>query len=45
METNEILLSENKDRFVVLPIHYPQVWEHYSGNKGSFIGYRGVVKS
>lgn len=36
METNEILLSENKDRFVVLPIHYPQVWEHYKRHEACF---------
>ena len=26
---SEILLIENKDRFVILPINYPKVWEMY----------------
>jgi ribonucleoside-diphosphate reductase beta chain len=33
---NEILLQENKDRFVILPINYPKVWEHYKRHEASF---------
>ena len=33
---NEILLKENKDRFVILPINYPQVWEMYKKHEASF---------
>lgn len=33
---NEILLKENKDRFVILPINYPTVWEHYKRHEASF---------
>ena len=25
--STELLLRENKDRFVILPINYPKVWE------------------
>jgi ribonucleoside-diphosphate reductase beta chain len=25
----ELLLRENKERFVLLPINYPKVWEMY----------------
>ncbi|HEY6978285.1 MAG TPA: ribonucleoside-diphosphate reductase small subunit [Chitinophagaceae bacterium] len=32
----EILLKENKDRFVILPINYPKVWEHYKRHEASF---------
>ncbi|GAA4316945.1 ribonucleoside-diphosphate reductase small subunit [Compostibacter hankyongensis] len=32
----EILLRENKDRFVILPINYPTVWEHYKRHEASF---------
>lgn len=32
----EILLRENKDRFVILPINYPQVWEMYKKHEASF---------
>lgn len=28
-EEQEILLRENKDRFVILPINYPLIWEKY----------------
>ena len=28
-DSNELLLKENKDRFVILPINYPRVWEMY----------------
>jgi len=33
---NEILLKENKDRFVILPINYPRVWEMYKKHEASF---------
>jgi ribonucleoside-diphosphate reductase beta chain len=33
---NEILLKENKDRFVILPINYPKVWEMYKKHEASF---------
>ena len=33
---NEILLQENKDRFVILPINYPKVWEMYKKHEASF---------
>jgi len=38
MNTNdsEILLKENKDRFVILPISYPTIWEHYKRHQASF---------
>lgn len=40
MSTNtneqEILLRENKDRFVLLPIKYPAVWEMYKKHEASF---------
>ncbi|MCX7986730.1 MAG: ribonucleoside-diphosphate reductase small subunit, partial [Bacteroidales bacterium] len=36
METTEILLTENKERFVVLPIKYPLVWEHYKRHEACF---------
>ncbi len=32
----EILLKENKDRFVILPINYPKIWEHYKRHEASF---------
>lgn len=32
----EILLKENKDRFVLLPIKYPQIWEMYKKHEASF---------
>ncbi len=34
--TDEILLKENKDRFVILPINYPKVWEQYKRHEASF---------
>lgn len=34
--TDEILLKENKDRFVILPINYPLLWEHYKRHEASF---------
>jgi ribonucleotide reductase beta subunit family protein with ferritin-like domain len=33
---NELLLKENKDRFVILPINYPRVWEMYKKHEASF---------
>lgn len=35
-QENEILLQENKDRFVILPINYPRVWEMYKKHEASF---------
>ncbi len=35
-EKEEILLKENKDRFVILPINYPTIWEHYKRHEASF---------
>lgn len=32
----ELLLRENKDRFVLLPINYPKVWEMYKKHEASF---------
>ncbi|HKR05518.1 MAG TPA: ribonucleoside-diphosphate reductase small subunit [Bacteroidia bacterium] len=32
----EILLEENKDRFVLLPIKYPAIWEMYKKHEQSF---------
>ncbi len=32
----EILLKENKDRFVILPINYPDIWNHYKRHQASF---------
>ena len=37
MQNNdEILLKENKDRFVILPINYPKIWQHYKRHEASF---------
>jgi ribonucleoside-diphosphate reductase beta chain len=33
---NEVLLQENKDRFVLLPINYPKIWEQYKRHEASF---------
>ena len=33
---SEVLLEENKDRFVLLPIKYPKVWEMYKRHEASF---------
>jgi len=33
---NEVLLRENKDRFVILPINYPRIWEMYKKHEASF---------
>jgi ribonucleoside-diphosphate reductase beta chain len=32
----EPLLTENKNRFVILPINYPIIWEHYKRHEASF---------
>ncbi len=32
----EVLLKENPNRFVVLPIHYPEIWEMYKKHEASF---------
>lgn len=32
----ELLLKENKDRFVILPINYPEIWQHYKRHVASF---------
>lgn len=36
MQQDELLLKENKDRFVVLPINYPGIWEMYKKHEASF---------
>ncbi|MDO8991959.1 MAG: ribonucleotide-diphosphate reductase subunit beta, partial [Daejeonella sp.] len=36
MQQEEILLKENKDRFVILPINYPVIWEMYKKHEASF---------
>src|ERR1700679_713464 len=33
---NEVLLRENKERFVILPINYPKIWEMYKKHEASF---------
>ncbi|HUM47335.1 MAG TPA: ribonucleoside-diphosphate reductase small subunit [Chitinophagales bacterium] len=33
---DELLLKENKDRFVLLPIKYPDIWEMYKKHEASF---------
>ena len=35
-QKEELLLKENKDRFVILPINYPSVWEMYKKHEASF---------
>jgi ribonucleoside-diphosphate reductase beta chain len=35
-EKEEVLLKENKDRFVLLPIKYPEIWEMYKKTEASF---------
>jgi ribonucleoside-diphosphate reductase beta chain len=35
-EQDELLLKENKDRFVILPINYPRIWEIYKKHEASF---------
>lgn len=32
----EVLLRDNKDRFVILPINYPKIWEMYKKHEASF---------
>ena len=36
MQQEELLLRENKDRFVILPINYPAIWEMYKRHEASF---------
>jgi ribonucleoside-diphosphate reductase beta chain len=36
MQQDELLLRENKDRFVILPINYPKIWEMYKKHEASF---------
>ena len=36
MKQEEVLLKENKDRFVILPISYPAIWEMYKKHEASF---------
>jgi ribonucleoside-diphosphate reductase beta chain len=33
---DEVLLRENNDRFVILPINYPKIWEQYKKHEASF---------
>ena len=35
-QETELLLKENKDRFVILPIKYPKIWEMYKKHEASF---------
>src|ERR1700724_2948618 len=35
-QETELLLRENKDRFVILPIKYPAIWEMYTKCEESF---------
>ncbi|GAB2683951.1 ribonucleotide-diphosphate reductase subunit beta [Mucilaginibacter koreensis] len=35
-QEEEVLLRENKDRFVILPINYPTIWEMYKKHEASF---------
>lgn len=35
-QETELLLRENKDRFVILPIKYPKIWEMYKKCEASF---------
>ncbi len=36
MQQDEVLLKENKDRFVILPIKHPAIWEMYKKHEASF---------
>lgn len=36
MQSEELLLKENKDRFVILPINYPEIWKRYKMHEASF---------
>jgi ribonucleoside-diphosphate reductase beta chain len=33
---NEVLLQENKERFVLFPIKYDKIWEMYKKAENSF---------
>ena len=33
---NEVLLEENKERFVLFPIRYPKIWDMYKKHEASF---------
>ncbi len=35
-QEQELLLKENKDRFVILPINYPKVWDMYKKHEACF---------
>ena len=35
-DESELLLKENRDRFVILPINYPRIWEMYKKHEASF---------
>ena len=35
-QETELLLRENKDRFVILPIKFPAIWEMYKKCEASF---------
>ncbi len=35
-QQEEVLLKENKDRFVILPINYPDIWQMYKTHEASF---------
>lgn len=35
-QNDEVLVKDNKDRFVILPINYPKIWEHYKRHEASF---------
>lgn len=34
--SREVLLEENKERFVLFPIKYPKIWEMYKKAEQSF---------
>ncbi len=36
MSTNEPILIENKDRFVIFPIQHPDIWQWYKKSEASF---------
>ncbi|WP_411823508.1 ribonucleotide-diphosphate reductase subunit beta [Leptospira sp. 'Mane'] len=36
LKEEEILLRENKDRFVIFPIQFPRIWEMYKKQKACF---------
>ena len=36
LEKEEPLLAENPRRFVVLPIHYPDIWQFYKKAEGRY---------